>query len=444
MIGYLQQTQTRLHRPQVEVWPPSLIHNEGAIVSIPHYQLRELYEARKKAHAYAVAQLHGEQTTESRHQFEAAMTDVERLTREIQVAERGYESPRSRNLQSEFRHAEAFGRYLRRGMDSLSAEQRQILIEKRDENEGNQASHINAGGYSGLGFFVPTGFVDMIEQATKYFAPLLNGDVCRVMETATGQALPFPTSNDTNQVATLIAESTQVSEQDATASQITFTSYKYTTGVVRCSLELLQDSAFDLEAWLAERFGERWGRAIEKDATTGAGVSGPTGMVTAILSSGVSPVIATGDSESTGGSQTGTNSVGYSDLVNLEHSVDPTYRRGAKYMFHDLTLAAIKKILDKYGRPLWTPGIAVGEPSTINGYPYVINQSMDQIGASKNTIIFGDFSKFIIRKVKDLAVMRLTERYADFGQVGYLGFARWDSNLIDAGTHPLNILQQHS
>ncbi len=412
-------------------------------MSLPAYQLKQLYESRNKAHAYAVSMLQGEQTAESRQAFDAALLDVEKFTREIKEAEQGYYTPRSHNHQKEARHAEAFGRYIRRGMEYLTPEQRQILTEKRDVGEGAPMnSHV--GTYSGLGFFVPTGFVDLIEQATKYFAPLLDGSVVRVMETATGQPLPYPISNDTNQIATLIGESTQVAELDITASQIAFNAYKYTTGVIRCSMELLQDSAFDLEAWLAERFAERWGRGIEKDATTGAGTSGPTGIITAILASGVTPVIATGSSESTGGSQTGTNSVGYSDLVSLEHSVDPTYRRGAKYMFHDQTLAAIKKIIDKYGRPLWVPGIAVGEADTINGYPYVVNQSMDQIGAAKNTIVFGDFSKFIIRKVKDLSVQRLTERYADFGQVGFLGFARWDSNLVDAGTHPLNILQQHS
>jgi len=109
------------------------------------------------------------------------MTDVERLTGEIQVAERGYASPRNQNLQHEFHHAEAFGH--------LTPEQRSIL-EKRDENVGTPTTG-HLGTYSSLGFFVPTGFVDMIEQATKYFAPLLDGSVCLVMDTTTGQPLPY-------------------------------------------------------------------------------------------------------------------------------------------------------------------------------------------------------------------------------------------------------------
>jgi HK97 family phage major capsid protein len=168
--------------------------------------------------------------------------------------------------------------------------------------------------------------------------------------------------------------------------------------------------------------------------------------LTAIAASGATAIVAAGSSESTGGSQTGANSIGYSDLVNLEHSVDPSYRRGAKYMFHDLTLASLKKILDKYGRPLWAPGIGVGDPDRLNGYEYVINQSIPQIGSVSEavTMVFGDMTKFLVRKVKPMTMIRLDEKYAESGQVAFLAFARVDSNLLDAGTHPLNVLQQHS
>jgi len=86
---------------------------------------------------------------------------------------------------------------------------------------------------------------------------------------------------------------------------------------------------------------------------------------------------------------------------------------------------------------LWTPGIAVGEPATINGYAYQINQAMPNIAPSATTMIFGDFSKFIVRRVASMSVRRLVERYAEFDQVGFLAFERVDSRLMDAGTHPL-------
>jgi HK97 family phage major capsid protein len=71
---------------------------------------------------------------------------------------------------------------------------------------------------------------------------------------------------------------------------------------------------------------------------------------------------------------------------------------------------------------------------------------MPQIGSvsEATTVVFGQFSKFIIRKVQDMTIQRLNELYAINGQVGFISFERIDSVLLDAGTHPLNVLQQHS
>ena len=113
-------------------------------------------------------------------------------------------------------------------------------------------------------------------------------------------------------------------------------------------------------------------------------------------------------------------------------------------MFHDTTLRTLKNILDKFGRPIWLPGLAVNSPDTILGYRYTINQSMPQIAPNATTVLFGDLSKFIIRKVREMQLLRLVERYADFGQVGFIAFSRVDSNLVDAGTHPIQQLIQHS
>ena len=60
-------------------------------------------------------------------------------------------------------------------------------------------------------------------------------------------------------------------------------------------------------------------------------------------------------------------------------------------------------------------------------------------------MVFGDMSKFVVRKVMPMRVQRLNELYAVNGQVGFLAWYRIDSNLVAAGTsHPLNVLQQHS
>jgi HK97 family phage major capsid protein len=189
----------------------------------------------------------------------------------------------------------------------------------------------------------------------------------------------------------------------------------------------------------------RFGRGYENFLTNGTGVNQPTGLLTALAANGVTPVVAAGSSETTGGTQTGANSIGYSDLVNLEHSIDPSYRRNAKFMLNDNVLSSIKKIIDKFGRPLWTAGLSSGDPDTILGYQYVINQSMPVLAPSAQTVVFGDLKKFTVRRVLDMSMIRLVELYANLGQVGFQAFMRLDSNLTVApSTHPIGILQQHS
>jgi HK97 family phage major capsid protein len=404
--------------------------------------IKTLREARSKAHADAVSVLKDGITSENRAKYDRAMDAVEQLGREIQAAERGTYVPVTATEDREKRYALAiaFDRYLRGGVECLNQEQRSLLNERRDQTAGTQTISQTTG--SAGGYLIPAGFADELESATKYYADLMN--VCRTIKTESGSVLPFPTSNDTGNAGVLLAENGTVTEQDVTYGSVSFQSYKITSRLVKASAELLNDSAFDIYADLAQKFGERFGRAFESYFTTGSGSSQPTGLLTAIAASGASAITAAGSSANDGSANTGANSIGSQDLVNLEHSVDPSYRKNARYMFHDKTLGFLKGLLDKYGRPLWTPGVANGAPDTISGYPYVINQSMPQIGASNVTVIFGDFSKFIIRRVSTPSIKRLSELFALTDEIGFVGFSRVDSNLVDAGTHPLNVLQQHS
>jgi len=235
-----------------------------------------------------------------------------------------------------------------------------------------------------------------------------------------------------------VGEGQQVTTQDVSISQITFGAWKYSTKLVKVSIELMQDSAFDLEAYLIKKFATRTGRILNTKFTTGAGTTEPNGIVTAATSGGT----AVGASGNDGGSETGGTTIGSDDLVTLEHSVDPLYRRGARFMMHDATLAAIKKVKDKYGRMLWMPGLAAATPDTINGYPFLINNDMAQIAVNNKTVLFGDMSLYTIRRVKQMSVLRLEERFADYGQIAFIGFSRYDGNLLDAGTHPVKYLVQ--
>jgi HK97 family phage major capsid protein len=406
-----------------------------------------LREQRKKAHEFMASVLVKPQTAETRAKVQTILNDLDRMTAAIEKIENPgtYVKEARYNDEGDASHTIAFSKWVRGGLDNLSVEQRNAVmakVEKRDLTEGSQIAHV--GSYSSLGFFVPTGFVNSVEQAKKWYSSF--DAIAQVMKTASGNALPYPVSNDTAQAATVITESSETTELDGnTSNHVVFGAYKLKSGLIKVSSELLQDSSIDVDSWLAERFAERFGRGEESYFTTGSGSGQPTGILTAIAASGSTPVTAAGANANSGLSgDDGTNSIGYADLINLEHSVDPSYRRSAQYMLHDNTLGILKRMLDKFGRPLWVPSIAVGEPSTLNGFKYSINQHMPQVAPSATSLVFGDFSKFVVRRVSSMSVRRLAERYAEFDEVGFLAFERVDSNLLDAGTHPLNVLVQHS
>lgn len=319
------------------------------------------------------------------------------------------------------------------GFRGISDADRAFLREYRDMGTGGG----NALQGSGGGYFVPVGMVYEIETALKYYGPML--EVADIVETASGQPLPWPTQNDTGTVGAIIGEGTQVTtESDLTISNLVLNAFKYTTNLIKVSIELLQDSAFDLDAYIKEQCAIRLGRILNTHFTTGAGTTLPKGIITAATAGPT----AVGSSGNDGGSETGGTSIGSDDFISLEHSVDRAYRKGSIYMMHDSTLKATKQLKDKYGRPLWLPGLAANDPDTINGYGYAINNDMATIAVNAKTVTFGLHKKYKVRRVKDFTMLRLVERFADYGQVAFLAFARYDGNLLDAGTHPVKYLVQ--
>ena len=134
------------------------------------------------------------------------------------------------------------------------------------------------------------------------------------------------------------------------------------------------------------------------------------------------------------------SAITYNELLDLQHSVDPAYRANAKFMMHDSTLKVLRKLVDSQNRPIFQQDITGNSPGTLLGWPIVINQDIASIATTAKVIVAGDFSKYIIRDVTDFTLLRLEERYADYHQVGFVGFSRHDGRILDAGTDPLKVL----
>lgn len=311
----------------------------------------------------------------------------------------------------------AFNKFIIGGMAGLSPDER-TLINSQRENRAMNLGTPSAGGYT-----VPQGFYDKLTEAMKFYGGIRQSRAT-IMKTATGNALPMPTSNDVGNIGELVTENSPVSAADIVFGQAILNAYKFSSKTVLISLELLQDSAFDLESFIARKLGERLGRSANQYFTNGTGVNQPQGIVTA-------------SSLGKAGLAGQTTSIIYDDLIDMEHSIDPAYRNGAQFMFHDSTLKALKKLKDGYGRPLWMAGLAVAEPDTIGAYPYVINNDMPVMAANAKSMIFGDLSTFMVRDVMDVTLFRIAEKYIENGQVGFIAFSRNDSRQLDAGMHPI-------
>lgn len=310
---------------------------------------------------------------------------------------------------------QAFDQYVRRGMSRCTPDQ-QSLLERNFVAEGRAQG---VGTDTAGGYLVPRGFRAVMTESMKAYGGLIN--LATVITTETGNPLPWPTNDDTGNVGAILGENTQIGEQDILLGQASLGAYTYTSKLVRVSLQLLQDSAFDLDTWLPAKLGERIGRAQAPHLVSGTGTGQPTGLVSS-ATAGVT------------GAVSATAVITYDNLVDLEHSIDPAYRLNARYVLSDGALKILRKLKDADGRPLWVPVPAPGFPATINGFPYTIDNSMPAPAPGARSILFGDIAAgFIVRVVQDVQMVRMAERYMDFLQVGFFGFARMDARPDDAG-----------
>jgi HK97 family phage major capsid protein len=275
------------------------------------------------------------------------------------------------------------------------------------------------------GYLVRDEFSGEVEKALKAFGGMRA--VSRRLVTATGADLPWPTVDDTAEEAGIVGENVEITENEAVFGSVTLKAFKYSTGLIKVPLELLQDSAVNIPELVGGLLGERLARGYNRHATTGNGTTQPQGAATGATVGKVAAAVGT---------------VTFDEVLDLIHSVDPAYRENASFMFNDAMLRILKGLKDDQGRPLWLPGVAGQAPATIYGHPYTINQHMDAPAADKVSMLYGAFSKYLIRDVSAVSIVRLDERFAEYGQVCFLGLSRHDGRILDAGQHPIKSLKQ--
>jgi len=215
--------------------------------------------------------------------------------------------------------------------------------------------------------------------------------------------------------ASWVDEEGIIPESDDAFGQVSIGAYKLAT-MLKISEELLNDSVFNLESYIAKEFARRIGTKEEESFFLGDGKGKPTGIF-----------------NTTGGAEIGvttTATIKSDDLMDLFYSLRSPYRKNAVFVMNDSTVKAIRKLKDNTGQYLWQPSIQAGQPDTILNRPVKTSTYVPAIEANKKAMAFGDFKFYWVADRQGRSFQRLNELFATTGQIGFKASQRVDGKLI--------------
>ncbi len=239
--------------------------------------------------------------------------------------------------------------------------------------------------------------------------------LAHVITTTSGERkIPVVASHGT---AAWIDEGGQYPESDDSFGQVSLGAYKLAT-MIKVSEELLNDSAFDVPAYIAREFGRRVGAAEEEAFFTGDGAGKPLGVLAA-----------------NGGAQTGVTAasataITMDEVMDLFYSLRAPYRRNAVFIMNDSTVKALRKLKNGNNDYIWQPSVQVGQPDMLLNRPVYTSSFMPTIAAGAKSILFGDLGYYWVADRSARSFKRLNELFVPVGQVGFLSSERVDGKLI--------------
>ena len=263
------------------------------------------------------------------------------------------------------------------------------------------------------GFLAPEEFERTLVEALQeenVFRALAN-----VIQTSSGdRKIPIVASKG---MSSWVDEEGLIPDSDDAFGQVSIAAYKLAT-TIKVSDELLNDSVFNLEAYIAKEFGRRIGAGEEQAFITGDGTGKPTGIMHATLGAQLGTTTASA------------TAITMDELIDLFYSLKAPYRKNASFMMNDATVTAIRKLKNGQGEYLWQPSVQVGQPDTILNRPVITSAYVPTIAAGAKVIAFGDFKYYWIGDRQGRSFKRLNELYAATGQVGFIASQRVDGKLV--------------
>lgn len=263
------------------------------------------------------------------------------------------------------------------------------------------------------GYLVPDEFERTLVEALQ--EENIFRTMAKIIQTASGdRKIPVVASKGS---ASWVDEEGAIPESDDAFGQVSIGAYKLAT-MIKVSEELLNDSVFNLESYIAREFARRIGAKEEESFFTGDGTGKPTGIFN-----------ATGGAE-LGVTAASATAITVDEIMDLFYSLKSPYRKNAVFVMNDSTVKAIRKLKDGNGQYLWQPSITAGQPDTILNRPVKTSAYVPAIAAGAKTIAFGDFGYYWIADRQGRSFQRLNELYAATGQVGFKATQRVDGKLI--------------
>lgn len=321
----------------------------------------------------------------------------------------------------------AFENYLRTGIPNGDIAGLQVT---NAQGEGSSA----AGGY-----LVPSGFRQKLVEVRKAFGGF-SAEV-EPLSTDTGAPLEYPTNDDTANEGDITGESAAIaSGADLVFGTVNLGAYKYTSAgagsnlPLRVPVELIQDSAFDIEGFVARKLAQRIQRKQASHWVVGTGVGQPKGILAASLTADRD--LDTADTPD------------YEDLVEFQDLLDEEYDGNAKWLMRKNTWSQIRLIVDLNGRPLVqasTEGIAGRPARMLLDRPVVIDEAAPLLSSAGDTfpIAYGDFREaYVLRRVSSLVIVVNPYTRAANGEVEYSAWERADGNIQNRSAY--KILQNNT
>ncbi|WP_418593759.1 phage major capsid protein [Ponticoccus sp. (in: a-proteobacteria)] len=294
----------------------------------------------------------------------------------------------STHVEVEAPHKKAFEAYLRSGDDDGL---RGLTLDGKSMN-----TSVNSDG----GYLVDPETAEMIKSTLASTA-----SIRAVASVVNVEASSFDVLIDQNDTGAGWADEAAATAETGTPTieRISIPLYEL-NAMPKVSQRLLDDSAFDVEGWLAGRIADKFLRAEAAAFVEGDGIDKPRGFLdhTTVANGswswGSLGFVTTGAAADLGDGDA---------LIDLVYALGAQYRAGATFVMNSKTAGALRKLKDADGRHLWADGFAAGEPARLLGYAVLIAEDMPDAGADAFPVAFGDFSAgYTIAERPDVRVLR--------------------------------------